>query len=387
MGTLRKRKVRDLYGRKHKILCPRSSYIDRDVVIDEPQAVTIGSHCQIRRGVVLRAEGGEIVIGNHCTINHYTVLHAYGGICIGDWTIIAPHCGLYAQNHIHDSFDVPIARQGSTGYGIYLAGDNWLGSHVVLCDDVTLGRGAIVGANSTVTASIPAACVAVGSPARVIRKRGRSREYGVETATTADTPSRRETLVERVLGLLHEEDGVLVVGCGDGTIVAPVAKRCASVVGCDYSRENVAKAARRFATLRFVYSNPTRLRFADGVFTVVVLLDVVQRLLERQCERALAETRRVLAPGGRLILSTPLASADDTPPSYTDLRRYDAKEMHNLLARYFERVHLRDEQDGVFVATSRSDAEMRSRNAAGGAAGTTPEQRTRGSKELQCTGC
>jgi acetyltransferase-like isoleucine patch superfamily enzyme len=45
----------------------------------------------------------------------------------------------------------------------------WLGQNVVVCPGVTIGKGAVVGANSVVTTSIPDYCVAVGAPAKVIR--------------------------------------------------------------------------------------------------------------------------------------------------------------------------------------------------------------------------
>jgi carbonic anhydrase/acetyltransferase-like protein (isoleucine patch superfamily) len=93
------------------------TFIDPDVVMDSPERVRIGAHCVLRKGVVLRPEGGTIVIGDHCVINHYCVFHAKGGICIGAWTIIAPHCGLYAQNHTFERFDEPITRQPNVGKG------------------------------------------------------------------------------------------------------------------------------------------------------------------------------------------------------------------------------------------------------------------------------
>jgi acetyltransferase-like isoleucine patch superfamily enzyme len=45
----------------------------------------------------------------------------------------------------------------------------WIGQNVVICPGVTIGRMTIVGANSVVTKSLPDRCIAVGSPARVIK--------------------------------------------------------------------------------------------------------------------------------------------------------------------------------------------------------------------------
>lgn len=45
----------------------------------------------------------------------------------------------------------------------------WIGQNVVVCPGVTIGRMTIVGANSVVTKSLPDRCIAVGSPARVVK--------------------------------------------------------------------------------------------------------------------------------------------------------------------------------------------------------------------------
>jgi acetyltransferase-like isoleucine patch superfamily enzyme len=45
----------------------------------------------------------------------------------------------------------------------------WLAARVVVLKGVRIGRGSVVGVGSVVTRDIPAGCLAVGSPARVIR--------------------------------------------------------------------------------------------------------------------------------------------------------------------------------------------------------------------------
>lgn len=47
----------------------------------------------------------------------------------------------------------------------------WMGDSVIVLPDVTIGDGAVIGAGSVVTKSIPDFCVAVGNPARVIKQR------------------------------------------------------------------------------------------------------------------------------------------------------------------------------------------------------------------------
>ena len=50
-------------------------------------------------------------------------------------------------------------------------GDNvWIGTRVTILKGVTIGNGAIIGAGSVVTKDIPAGCIAVGNPAKVVRE-------------------------------------------------------------------------------------------------------------------------------------------------------------------------------------------------------------------------
>lgn len=46
----------------------------------------------------------------------------------------------------------------------------WIGGGAIILPGVTIGRGSTIGAGSVVTRSIPAGCVAVGNPCRVIRR-------------------------------------------------------------------------------------------------------------------------------------------------------------------------------------------------------------------------
>jgi acetyltransferase-like isoleucine patch superfamily enzyme/2-polyprenyl-3-methyl-5-hydroxy-6-metoxy-1,4-benzoquinol methylase len=341
------------------VSCGANTFIDPDVVIDSPQRVRIGANCRIRKGVVLRAEGGEIVIGDNCVLNHYTVFHGKGGIYVGDWTIVAPHCGLYAQNHTFDSFDVPITKQPNVGRGIYLMGDNWLGAGAVLCDDVTLGKGAVIGANSTVTKSVPMGCIAAGSPARVIQKRYsdtwnfHQRERAALHGMPAEISEYVNERGRRIASLVDAADRVLDVGCGEGLIAGLLARKCPNVIGCDYSTEAVQIAAKEHPRLQFVYSNSTFLRFKDRSFTKVVLSEVAEHLLPVQLTRTLGEIHRVLEAGGTLILSTPLTGKGAQSSTYAHIHEYSEAQIGAMMKKVFGSAQLVDKQFGILIAQKR----------------------------------
>ena len=74
------------------------------------------------------------------------------------------------NNHTTDGNNL-IKYQLSTIKSISIGQDCWIGSGAKILAGVTIGNGAVIGANSVVTKDIPPFAIAVGSPARVIKYR------------------------------------------------------------------------------------------------------------------------------------------------------------------------------------------------------------------------
>jgi len=110
-------------------------------------------------------------IGDWGAAGHYTFLNATGGIKIGAWAAVTHRCILNTVNHVYEDPEAPVRLQGLEVAPIVVEDDAWLGSGVYVMPGVTIGRGAIVGANSVVTRDIPAYSIAAGIPARPIRRR------------------------------------------------------------------------------------------------------------------------------------------------------------------------------------------------------------------------
>lgn len=92
-------------------------------------------------------------------------------IKIGDNVIMGQNVRFHAQNHRFDRIDIPIRNQGTTQIRITIEDDCWIGGGTVFLDGVTVGTGSVIGANSLVNKDIEPYSVAVGNPAKVIKKR------------------------------------------------------------------------------------------------------------------------------------------------------------------------------------------------------------------------
>ncbi len=112
--------------------------------------------------------GRNITIGSHAYINFDCVMLDNAPITIGDYVWIAPMVGLFATNH---ALDFEERKNGACQSKPIVIGNGvWLGGHVSVLGGVTIGDGAVIGAGAVVTHDIPANCIAVGNPARVLRE-------------------------------------------------------------------------------------------------------------------------------------------------------------------------------------------------------------------------
>ena len=134
-------------------------------------SISLGSSGRIEAGVIVHAYGGSIELGRRVFIGPYAVLYGHGGLTIGDDSLISMHCRLISSEH---SIPVPgksIRSEPDVRKATHIGKDVWLGAGVTVLGGVSVGDGCVVGAGSVVRDDLPPFSVAVGVPARVIRKR------------------------------------------------------------------------------------------------------------------------------------------------------------------------------------------------------------------------
>lgn len=95
-----------------------------------------------------------------------------GVVSIGRDVMMGPEVVIYTTAHNHNRTDIPMMFQGmDSPLPVTVGNDVWIGRRVIILPGVSIGDGCIIGAGAVVTKSIPPYCVAVGVPARVVKKR------------------------------------------------------------------------------------------------------------------------------------------------------------------------------------------------------------------------
>jgi acetyltransferase-like isoleucine patch superfamily enzyme len=119
----------------------------------------------------------KLVIGPHAGIGMGASISAASKVVIGEDVLLARNVYISDHAHAFEDITVPIMHQGINRIApVSIGRGTWLGQNVVVLPGVAIGEHCVIGANSVVNSSIPDFSVAVGAPARVVRR------YNRETA-------------------------------------------------------------------------------------------------------------------------------------------------------------------------------------------------------------
>lgn len=170
----------------------------------------------------------------------------------------------------------------------------------------------------------------------------------LDLATEGDTHVKLKHL-ERYRWALPQVSGrVLDVACGTGGGSAMLARR-AAVIGLDADAGAIELARSREPEVDFRLGAVPPLPFESAAFDTVVSFETIEHL---EADREfVAEIRRVLKPGGALLLSTPnkeVSSPDGPPSNPWHVREYRLDDLRRLLADFEEvEVWMQDPRPGT----------------------------------------
>ena len=138
---------------RHEMLKAILGRMDDDTIINQPFYCDYGKHIRVGKGFF--ANFGWTVLDE-----------AY--VTIGDDCFIGPNVGIYTACHSTD----PTERNSRKEWArpVTIGNNCWIGGDVTILPGVTIGDNCTIGAGSVVAKDIPPCSVAVGNPAKVIKK-------------------------------------------------------------------------------------------------------------------------------------------------------------------------------------------------------------------------
>ncbi len=143
--------------------------------IDFGKKLTTGYGCRLES--FSEDDSKTLYFGNNVQINDYVHINALSSVRIGDNVLIASKVFITDLAHgsyngdENDSTPCAIVKDRQLSSQPVVIGNNvWIGELCSILPGVTIGNNSIIGANSVVTKSIPNNCIAVGNPAKIIKK-------------------------------------------------------------------------------------------------------------------------------------------------------------------------------------------------------------------------
>ncbi|NRF39156.1 DapH/DapD/GlmU-related protein [Pedobacter foliorum] len=153
-----------------------SARVQKLLRIEGKQNISIGNNVIIQRLTWLAAvpltgaHKCKLTIGDGTIIGHFNHIYATGEIIIGKNVLTADKVYIADNQHNYEDINVPVLKQSIKQFPAITIGDGtWLGENVCVIG-VSIGKNCVIGANSVVNRPLPDYCVAVGSPARIIKK-------------------------------------------------------------------------------------------------------------------------------------------------------------------------------------------------------------------------
>lgn len=171
-ATTRRGKKFGSFGTQSVICFPPNTIFNENF-IHIGNSTMIGPHCTLSAGMVPGQQCISeriVTIGDRCLIGKGSGIVGHFSIEIGNDVWTGHNVYITDQNHGYKDVTLPISVQTMPEKPVRIGNGSWIGYGSVVLPGADIGEHVVIGANSVVTGVIPSFSVAVGSPAKVIRK-------------------------------------------------------------------------------------------------------------------------------------------------------------------------------------------------------------------------
>lgn len=157
------------------LLIKKHSRIISPLKLDGIRNFNIGKYVTVNKSTWLAAmpltgENVELVIEDGTVIGHFAHIYVTKSIRIEKKVLIADKVYISDNLHGYENPEIPIIDQPIVQKKPVIIGEgSWIGENVCIIG-ASVGKHCVIGANAVVTKDVPDCCVAVGNPAKVIKK-------------------------------------------------------------------------------------------------------------------------------------------------------------------------------------------------------------------------
>ncbi|MDF2801500.1 MAG: hypothetical protein K0S61_1403 [Anaerocolumna sp.] len=162
---------------KYARLIRRPIYIRGKKFLSYGKGFTTGYGCRLEMFNIHSNNSPKLIIGTNCKIGDHVHIAAGESVTIGDNCLLASKIyisdishGDYSNSENASNPSTPPDERKLTTNQVIVGNNVWIGDNVCILPGVKIGSGVVVGANAVVNKDIPDNCIAVGIPARVIKK-------------------------------------------------------------------------------------------------------------------------------------------------------------------------------------------------------------------------
>jgi len=145
---------------------------ERGVMVFHPENIEIGNNVYVGHNTMLKGYYKNLMkIGDNSWIGQGCFFHSGGGIYIGENVGVGPFVKILSHEHIENELEKPILFCEQIFEEVVIEDSCDIGIGSIILPGVRIGKGSIIGAGSVVTKDVEPFTVAVGNPARFLRKR------------------------------------------------------------------------------------------------------------------------------------------------------------------------------------------------------------------------